>query len=178
MAISTIPQAALASGVPSASNITTGTLPSAQLPTGSVLQVVNVAFTNYTNTNSTTFVDMAGATASITPKFSNSKIFIMITLMGLTRNSGTGNNGACASFQVVRTGWSASWDNFNTYTGSNALTYSGTSSFNYLDSPATTSAVSYKIQWGNNAGATLQINNYNSIVGSSTSTITLMEIAG
>jgi hypothetical protein len=148
-----------------------------QASAGVVLQVVNVAFTTYTNTNSTTFVDMSGATASITPKFSTSKILVLINLAGVTKNNG-GTSGSCGSFQLLRgSTMIVSWDNFSGYNAA-TTTASAQSSTSYLDSPATTSATTYKVQWGNSSGGTIQINNYNGILGYSTSTITLMEIAG
>jgi hypothetical protein len=51
-------------------------------------------------------------------------------------------------------------------------------STSYLDSPATTSATTYKVQFSNANGAgTVYVNNY-LIAGGTTSTITLVEIAG
>ena len=66
MAISTIQNASLASGVPSA----------AKLPAGSVLQVVSAMQTTSFSTTSGTFTDI-GLSASITPTSATSKIFII-----------------------------------------------------------------------------------------------------
>jgi hypothetical protein len=51
-----------------------------------------------------------------------------------------------------------------------------TPSFNFLDSPATTSATTYKIQVKTNSG-TVYLNRRLSTDTASTSTITVMEIA-
>jgi hypothetical protein len=162
------------SSVQNTSAIVSGYVPYANLPAGSVLQVVNVPFTNYTNTSSTSLVDVTGATITITPKFATSKVLIIVNLVGVQKNSGANGTG---TFKLLRgsTGL-VSWDDFFGYNGSTTM-WSGQSSTNYLDSPATTSSTTYKIQWAISAG-TAQINNYNGIIGSSTSTITAMEIAG
>jgi hypothetical protein len=175
MAISTVGVNGLSTSGLSASALTTGTVPYAQLPTSSVLQVVNVSFTNYQQTSSSSLVDIAGATISITPKFATSKILIIVNLVGLTKNSGVNGTG---TLKLLRGSTGVvSWDDFVGYTGSTA-TWSGQSNLNYLDSPATTSLITYKIQYAMTAGAVFQVNNYNGIIGSSTSTITAMEIAG
>jgi hypothetical protein len=158
--------------------ITTGTtgqvIASGALPIGSVLQVVNTGFTNYTQTTSNTYGSITGATISITPKFATSKILAFINLVGLTKNSGSNGVGV---FQLVRNGTGIYvWDSLVGYIGGTG-TWSGQSSTNYLDSPATTSAITYTIQWKISNTATLQINNYDNTPSYSTSTITLMEIA-
>ena len=57
-----------------------------QLPTGTVLQVVNATYTPLTGTSSSTFSD-TGLTATITPKFTTSKILILITHAGSRKNT-------------------------------------------------------------------------------------------
>jgi hypothetical protein len=66
------------SQIPAATAIN-GTLPFAQLPTGSVLQVVQATYTTQTSysSGSTSYTD-TGLSATITPKFATSKILIMI----------------------------------------------------------------------------------------------------
>ena len=124
----------------SATNITTGTLPFAQLPTGSVLQVVSANFTYAgDSTTSTSFV-ATSMTASITPKFSTSKILVMTTSAGRTTSSNTSslytvyrnstNLGGSDGLQIVNESSGALWC-------SAAITY--------LDAPATTSATTYTI---------------------------------
>jgi hypothetical protein len=59
------------------------------------------------------------------------------------------------------------------YTGNTNSNSVGSISSSYLDSPATTSSTTYKIQYALNGGnGTMEIN-----ASSSTSTLTLMEIA-
>ena len=85
MAISTINQNGLNAplsltapnlGTPSAINLTNATaLPSAALPTGSVLQVVNATTTSNFTTTSGSYVS-TGFTASITPNFLLAKLLL------------------------------------------------------------------------------------------------------
>ena len=152
-------------------SVVTGILPYASLPTGSVLQVVQgIANTTVTNTTST-YVD-TGVTATITPKFATSKVLVMLTINGLAKD--TNNTSINLKLQknsadliVITAGTLA-------YTASTAASYPGDTAFNYLDSPATTSATTYKVQFASNG------NNANVYIGANNaySTITLMEIAG
>ena len=159
--------------------ITTGSsgqsIPKAALPTGSVLQVVNADYGSYTSTTSTSPVDL-GLSASITPTSSSSKILVFVSINGVERN--TSSTGPVARFRLLR----GSTEIFNfenaIFAGSTTTGY-GNSSTSYLDSPATTSATTYKIQWNisSNTG-TIYINNYaTGGVGTTRSTLTLMEIA-
>jgi hypothetical protein len=153
-----------------------------QASAGSVLQVVQTVITGTTNTpyfSTTTngLVD-TGFTASITPKFANSKILVLISpvifITGTTTDGGCGFGIKRNSTNVYATSFIAF------YAGSGNSTNAGTMPFiSYLDSPATTSSTSYQFQinrYTNNGGSLVYLNrNY---VSTDISTITLMEIAG
>ena len=157
----------------SASQITSGTLPSAQLPTGSVLQVVQGLTTTQTTSSSTSYADATGFTATITPKFATSKVLIMVGANGCFKNSG--NTGSALNLKLQKNGSDLiAWTSLVGTTGSSVQNYVGSNVLNYLDSPATTSATTYKIQLANNVAASFVAINQNS----DTSTLTLMEIAG
>ena len=135
---------------------------------GKVLQVVSANTTTYAQNNSNSYVDTT-LTANITPTSSTSKVLILVQQGGIFINSGSQAN-AC-SLRLLR-GTTALSDMYNialhAYTGN--LTASA--AMNYLDSPATTSSVTYKTQWanpGNLSYTTCQDS-------SSMSTITLLEI--
>jgi hypothetical protein len=65
-------------GSANATLVTSGTLPGARLPAGSVLQVVNATLGGTSVSTTSTSVDVSfGATATITPSSSNSKIYII-----------------------------------------------------------------------------------------------------
>lgn len=78
MPISQIENNALASTGLSATKLTTGTLPKAQLPAGSVIQTVYSAYSSSVSTNSTTPVAI-GPQISITTTVANSKILVSLS---------------------------------------------------------------------------------------------------
>ena len=134
---------------------------------GKVLQVVNATHTTETTSTSATYVD-TGLTATITPTLATSKILIF------TFVSSAKVNDAYMGTRLLK-GSTAIIDPIDTqtgYTGSAIYNNVGASAFSYLDSPATTSATTYKIQFrsvGNAATVYAQ-------QASSRSSITLMEI--
>ena len=143
--------------------------------TGAVLQVVNFRSPNSGNvtTTSQSYVD-TGIAATITPTSTNSKILVVANLNGVYKS--TGNN--AVSTKLLRGSTDiGTIESMNTYTDSTIPSVSG-SSISYLDSPSTSSAVTYKVQFASISGALVYINlRWN---GSYTthSTLTLMEIAG
>lgn len=140
-----------------------------QLPAGSVLQVVQGQLTTQASTTSTSFVD-TGLSASITPSSASSKILVMY-------NAGTGS-GSTAGGAVNRILRGATEILLQGVAYSGAGSVYGTASATYLDSPATTSSVTYKIQQASQSASATAF--FNSDFGSFTgerATITLMEIA-
>jgi len=149
------------------------------VPTGSVLQVVSTTKTDTFSTTSTSFVDVTGLTVSITPTSSTSKILIFATVptghassrvarVNLVRNSTTICQPATVnSFGATKHGYVGSGD---TTVGAD---------FHYLDSPATTSSTTYKIQCCTNVGDNAMYigNRTPSLDMNVPSTITVMEIA-
>ena len=144
-------------------------IPKAALPAGSVLQVVNATFATQISTSSATYSD-TGLTASITPTSATSKIMCFVNMVGTGKDSGNG----WVSFRLLRDATSIIIFEYQAgYTASSAANGSGACSTCFLDSPATTSATTYKVQYSNPPGA----GNAYAQLGNSTSTITLMEIA-
>jgi hypothetical protein len=148
-------------------------IPKAALPTGSVLQVVNVAYSTAASRSSNVYAD-TGLSASITPTSATSKILVMVSHNGCRKDSNNTN------LQVILLRGStqiSGIDGAGGFTNSTATNDFGGISISYLDSPATTSSTTYKTQFrseGNNA--TVYVNNVNGS-GSTNSTMTLMEIA-
>jgi hypothetical protein len=140
------------------------------MPAGSVLQVVNAAYSTQVTTTSATYIT-TGLTASITPKFSTSKILILVSQNGFAKSSTNTYMGlrliVGASTVLAVIGTELMYNNAAT---PNTV---GGSSISYLDSPATTSSVTYTTQY-NNAGATGNV--YVQLSGV-VSTMTLLEIA-
>ena len=149
-----------------------GILPSANLPVGTVLQVVNATYSTSTLSTSSTYAD-TGLTASITPKFSTSKILVLINQNGVAKK-GISTSFNSVNIQLLRGATVlAKIAGGYAYTGTLLDNVSGQCSTSYLDSPATTSSTTYKTQFNadqNVDGVLVQTN-------SSVSTITLLEIA-
>lgn len=109
-------------------------------------------------------------TATITPKFATSKIFGIINLDGVTWTS----DGSYGRFKVYRGsteiqefGYPRSWGSVDNSSGTTMTTH-------FYDSPATTSAVTYKFRFYSNY-STSNFNINRDSVGDST--FTLQEIA-
>jgi hypothetical protein len=138
---------------------------------GSVLQIVHGTTATKVTNSTSTYAD-TGLSATITPTSATSKILILISHPNTQKSSGNSSNGV--QFNLVKNGTQireiASDYNF---TGT-VLTLNTTFSFTYYDSPASTSALTYKTQFRNGlvAGSvSVQDDNF-------MSTITLLEIAG
>ena len=141
--------------------------------TGSVLQVVNATYSTSTSTTSGTFQN-TGLSATITPTSSSSKILIIWAINGCYSATGIGieTNLVRTSTQIVYAENLAAREG----TGS-ADAGSGTSGGTYLDSPATTSATTYKCQFRPRDGSSSVTVQFTGSGGASTSMMTLMEIA-
>ena len=163
------------------------------LPSGSsggVIQVVHVNTSSHTYSTSTSYTDITGVTATITPTRSDSKILIPCTLsigkennhsfLGrIVRNGSviTGSGGVAESGHgnQIDGAW---WNVRNNIYCANACAVS------YLDSPSSTSAVTYKAQ-GKTTSASYPFainrtvsSNDNEYATPAFSMITLMEISG
>ena len=134
-----------------------------QISAGSVLQVVSTNSTVGLGTSSTSYVT-TGLSASITPKFSSSKILILIT--GQTYSSASVNS----TYLGIYRNSTLIFENAGSYSGAGGV--SGFSSINCLDSPATTSSTTYTLYTKNAGGAVSYFNS-----GALSVNITLMEIA-
>ena len=136
----------VASGI-SASKLTTGTLPNAIFPAHSIIQRRFIVSTSETFFDSTSFADATGFSLSITPTSTTSKIQIRcFAKANLQNGNQTGN--AATDHRIVRDGtqiYSAQWQNYFNKT-SMASDFYPTFHTEFIDSPNTTSAVTYKIQ--------------------------------
>jgi hypothetical protein len=169
----------------SASNITTGTLPKAQLPAGTVLQVVSATKTDVFSTANASWTDVTGLSVSITPTSATNKILFLATVHTSNTTAGTrfairavrDSTAICIGTDVGSRTPSSSANESRNATG--MMTPLGV---NFLDSPATTSSTTYKIQTNCIDGGTTVFNRGyadgdSSSVTRVASTITVMEIA-
>jgi hypothetical protein len=158
-------------GSANATLVTSGTLPAAALPAGSVLQVVSASTSTQVSSASTARVD-TGLTATITPTKNTSTILVVTSCRIYCATSSVG---VCSSnVQLLR--GATTLQTRNRYGLPDVINVGAGDQFStsYLDSPATTSATTYKVTFnrGNgNAAVYAQLD-------SDMSTITLMEIQG
>ena len=121
------------------------TLPSS----GKVLQVV-YATTTTQNVNTTTNYADTNLSASITPSATNSKILILVNQQQELRRSAIDQGGVIRILRNSTTIYEPGDDpyNFNylEVTGATAIVMSNVASLTYLDSPNTTSSITYKTQ--------------------------------
>lgn len=144
-------------------------IPKAALPTGSVLQVVSASTTNQVSQSTTSYVT-TNLTASITPTSATSKILVFVNL-----RPGTVNSGAAVSFRLYRNGSNVFQIGTNTsYVNATGVAeIHGSASSVCLDSPSSTSSVTYEVYFAGLTGGQFVYNNINN----DTSTIALLEIA-
>ena len=152
-------------------------IPVAGVPTGGgggIIQTKQRAKTDTTSTTSTSYVD-AGLSVSITPTSSSSKILVLYNLIG---SADIANSGV--QFRLLRGSTSIYTNDTGdiTFQGSsvNAFGYVGCAG-QFLDSPSTTSATTYKFQFLNSAGTTSYINRSTNGTSSSPSSITVLEVS-
>ena len=138
---------------------------------GHVIQVVNSSYSTQTSSSSSSFAD-TGLTASITPTSSSSKVLVIIQVASCFT---TTNTNAELDINLLRDSTqliaSMGGRGTNSLTSGDAI---GTVGCVFLDSPSSTSSITYKPQFkssANNATASVQL-------GNTTSTMTLMEIGG
>jgi len=164
-----------------------GTILTTNSATGKILQVKQTVKDDVTSTTSTSFAAISGMSVNITPIATSSKVLLMVDLK-------IGGDGAVVQVRFKRgtntiyTGNNAG-ANFNditmaTYGGSNTGSGYYDAAFvggQFLDSPNTTSQVTYAVHWARQNSATAYLNrtgydggNFSSRMSSS---ITVMEVA-
>ena len=152
--------------------------------TGSVLQVQSTTVTAITaSTSSASFGDITGLSASITPMSTSSKIFVKVDMNvganGAVDNSFFNlNRGSTALSQGVGATENCTAAFRFSFDGAGAQSYQlANIGINFLDSPSSVSALTYKMQWKIRVG-TIYLNRAADTNIGTSSTITLMEIAG
>ena len=137
---------------------------------GKVLQVVTGTTQTSVGNSTTTLADTT-LTATITPTLATSKVLVLVTHTDCIKRSNNASNGIelklfRAATMILHLG------NIAFYTGT-AIQLNGTISGSILDSPATTSATTYKTQFANQVAAAEVLVQAGGAFGS---TIILLEI--
>jgi len=155
--------------------------PNLQLPAGSVIQVVSSTRNTAYSTTSTSYVSPDGLSVSITPSSTANKMLIIFEGKG---GSATGN-GLYLRLERDGTGINlASGQTFgqevNIPVSPDQNRHYHSADMMYLDSPATTSAITYRVALASSGGGQVTLNTRQIIPSTAigTSTITVMEIAG
>ena len=133
-----------------------------------VLQVVSMETSVVVSNSTTTFV-ASGLTLSITPSSTTSKILVMSN-SAIAKTSGDANNGVQLR---LRRGATVLQNQVACLFTGTAIVNIGNSNMMTLDSPNTTSATTYDVQFANFTAAAAADHNANN----STSSIVLMEIS-
>jgi len=147
--------------------------PSWATPTGGkVVQIVSATTTTEVSNSTNTLAD-TGLTATITPSSNSNKIIVIATIAGAHKSSANANNQL--QLALLRGSTKVS-ESFGLYTGTGIDLSVPYITMNIQDSPATTSATTYKMQFCNyNNTATVKVQNNTSYVPE-TSSIILMEV--
>jgi hypothetical protein len=129
-----------------ASLLTTGTLPKARLPSGSVLQIVQ---TTVTPGGGTAVSSTAGSTTvmslAITPQSTSSKILVCVSVHLEIGASGTSAGSLSMGERILRNSTEVYASGEKWFVGNTTQTFEAWYT-QYLDSPSTTSAITYNYQ--------------------------------
>jgi hypothetical protein len=135
---------------------------------GRVLQVVQGTQSTEVTHNITSYTD-TNLSASITPSSTSSKIYILVNQGVFWDNSGLSIRILRDSTVILEPPSGVTYEIHDSSVGNARDKITLT----HLDSPSTTSSITYKTQLHGHSGGTIRSNNDNT-----TSSITLMEIAG
>jgi hypothetical protein len=152
---------------------------------GKIGQVVSTTLSTVTSTTSGTFEDISGLAVSITPSATSSKVLVLVNLslgseiayscqLRLMRDSTAiciGTDSGIGGSQPQATFHQKAWN-------STAIVNQG---MNFLDSPSSTSSISYNVEWRETEETTLYLNRMHTTANSVSypwvaSTITAMEV--
>jgi len=157
-----------------------GTILTTNSSVGKILQVVSTTKTDSASTTTSgSWTDISGLSVAITPSATSSKIFIIVTIGSVSSSSGIS-----VGFKLLRDSTAVGNATSTTKQSGIGNAYAGmeyylqTIATNFLDSPNTTSATTYKVQWRNSSGTSyLGQFDGNATEYNSSSTITVMEVA-
>jgi hypothetical protein len=139
---------------------------------GKVAQVVTATTATETTSTSTTYADVTGLSVSITPTSATSRILVTVSAPCMSYFASAGTAGI--SLQILR--GASSIADFGRVAGGYAggeHTGYAVAGLTYIDSPATTSATTYKVQLKAATSATAYVNRTGE---QNLSTITVTEI--
>jgi hypothetical protein len=145
-----------------------GTALWATLATGRILQVIHATDNTVTSNSTTTYAD-TNLTANITPSSASNKVLVLVTAP-VEKTNGNASNGI--AYRLRRDSTTV-WEVLYITTTDTAVKNIGMVSMVWLDSPSSTSSITYKTQISNMANAATVQDNPGGVTGSS---IILMEV--
>lgn len=167
----------------SAGGLPDGIIQSADLATGvggKILQVKQTFKNDTTSTSGNSHVQIPGLTVDITPSSSSNKILYSghLYLAGSSSESvfRLRRTIAGSTFTEIATPSTYQDDEDGTFAHGGGSRYAG-HSFQYLDSPNTTNAITYGISWQTHSGTTYLNRTWDSGWFHGISTLTVMEVA-
>ena len=157
-----------------------------RLPTGSVLQTVQTVVTAGSfSTTSTSYTDLTGVTVAITPSATSSKILVIAQISGGNESSASYLNLLRGSTEIYKGSQGSAIGASAMATRHTGGESTGNNSIIFLDSPNSTSELTYKIQVRIKSSGTFRLNLNNDGASSSgttnavsASSITVQEIKG
>ena len=165
-------------------------IPVAGVPTGGgggIIQVKSVVKTDVFTSTSTSFVDITGMSVSITPTSNTSKILVIAQCAVSGEDAGTGimlDRDGTEPLKANADGNKQRFTIIGAYAASDReMRYGNPANhISFLDSPATTNQVTYKLRAKTRSSSTFYVNstrytdnNTNASLG--TSTLTVMEVS-
>jgi len=168
-----------------AANFLTGTIPQGNvanaslgavtalpgaIATGKVLQVVTTAQSTEQSSSSTSFIS-CNTSVDITPSSTSNKI--LITVSGTGRQNNDGDTSIYTIFRDSTNLQANANEGFSQLSTIGATRHKGAISINFLDTPSSTSEITYSLYMRSVSGGTVR-----SSLAGSTTTITAYEIAG
>ena len=145
---------------------------------GMILQVVSTTKTDEFSTTSTSYVDVTGVSASITPRSTSSKILVSLTVGAIDTASTSLNLLGRVLRDSTAIGVGSSGDAAGFALSTAAGNRPQTAVWSFADSPASTSTLTYKFQTRLLTSGTMYVNRPASDSSRAVTTITLMEVAG
>ena len=147
---------------------------------GKILQVVQTIKSDAFTTTSTSATDITGLSVDITPSSSSSKILVFTSIDAYVQRTSSYN--ASGFFILLRGSTGLQGVHMRTRVDNsmtcNYILAGGNAVMSYLDSPATTSAVTYKVQCRNwTSSQTISVNEQTGSTYYAASTIIAQEVA-
>ena len=161
-------------------------VPTDGVPTGGgggIVQIKSVTHTEFESqalTGSGNFFDIPGMSVTITPTRADSKIFVMTTVAVACNNANRNNFIQLRRDSTdIAKGTEGGSVNASFYHKTRDNFSPANINIQHLDSPATTSAVTYKVRWSGENSTTYYLNrNASNTNEGMVSSITVMEVSG